>query len=162
MGLHLEFNLWFHHLNRITCIHVDMNFAWWIIHWLIESVSRNWMIFHWCLQNLGQIQVLCLPDLVFSRSVDGDVVVNDGILMTWRVHSQHDSLFLLKLKHWKTSLGSRNNQCQCFIKWLHLLSRHIQSHPHHSNNQTSHFQAALFLHIHTTSSLVCFSLTFGQ
>merc|ERR1712243_326590 len=32
--------------------------------------------------------------IVFSRSVDWNIVVNDGILMTWWVHSQHDSLLL--------------------------------------------------------------------
>ena len=49
-------------------------------------------------QNLGQVEVFRLPDLVLARPVDGDVVVNDGVLVTRRVHAEHYALLLLKIQ----------------------------------------------------------------
>ena len=48
------------------------------------------------LEDLGEVQVLRPPDLELSRPEDGDVVVQDGILVTRWLQTEHDSLLLLK------------------------------------------------------------------
>jgi len=44
------------------------------------------------LQNFWKIQILGLSDLILARSVDRNIVINDGILVTGGIHSQHNSL----------------------------------------------------------------------